>query len=274
MQQNLNDINDEEIKKFLSKLNKFKVLKKEEEYEILEKAQKGCKVNRDKITRHNLRLVVSIAKRYVNKNIPFLDLIQEGVAGLIRSIDRFDLSTGNKFSTFATFWIRQAITKSLSDKSRAVRVPTHMGETVNKFKKFYALANKGLERNPTDEEVMMALGITRDKLELIKESLAGVYSLDEKISVSDDSTTYLVDTLEARENSDEVTERNEEVKEAMSVLDPIEYEIVCRKLGFWGDPQNDFRVSDAMKIRRKEISLIYTKALEKIKQELLSNIDE
>lgn len=274
MQQNLNDINDEEIKKFLSKLNKFKVLKKDEEYEILEKAQQGCKVNRDKITRHNLRLVVSIAKRYVNKNIPFLDLIQEGVTGLIKSIDRFDLSSGNKFSTFATFWIKQAITKSLSDKARAVRVPTHMGETVNKFKKFYAMTNKGLERNPTDEEVMMALGVTRDKLELIKESLAGVYSLDEKVSVSDDSTTYVVDTLEAQIKSDETLERNSEIKEAMKILNPTEYEIICRKLGFWGDPQNDFRISDAMKMRRKEISTIYIKALEKLKNEMLSNIDD
>ena len=249
----LNEVNDEEIKIFLGKLNKYKVLSKEVEYDYLRKYQAGDMHYKDLLIKHNLRLVVSIAKKHVNKGVSFLDLIQEGTTGLIKSLDKFDLSTNNKFSTYSTFWIRQVISRALTDKARSIRIPNHMVDTMNKFKKLYANLSKQLERTPTDQELMLGLGINKDKLDLVKEGLTTIDSLDEFVSTKDSSTTTLVETLEAVEEiAEEDLDRRRSVNLALAKL-PVELaEPLKWKFGYYTEGLSDTKIAAELKITRKE----------------------
>ena len=134
----INDVGveDDMVKSYLKEIGKIPLLSVEEEQELAKKVKTGSKYAKDKLVESNLRLVVSIAKRYVNRGIPFLDLIQEGNMGLIKGVEKFDVDKGYKFSTYATWWIRQAVTRALVDQSRVIRIPVHMTEMINKLSKY------------------------------------------------------------------------------------------------------------------------------------------
>ncbi len=250
----LNEVNDEEIKSFLAKLNKYKVLSKEVEYDYLRRYQQGDLECKDKLIKHNLRLVVSIAKKHVGKGVSFLDLVQEGTTGLIKALDKFDLSTNNKFSTYSTFWIRQVISRALTDKARAIRIPNHMVDTMNKFKKLYANLSKQLERVPTDHELMIGLGVSKDKLDLVKESLTTIDSLDDFASTNDSSNTTVVETLEYKHKvSEEDQAKYDSVNLALEKIPAHLAEALRWKFGYYDEGLSDTKIATALGITRKEL---------------------
>ena len=165
-------INDP-VRMYLKEIGRISLLSLEEELELSKRIEEGDEEAKALLAESNLRLVVSIAKRYVGRNLSFLDLIQEGNIGLMKAVDKFDSSKGYKFSTYATWWIRQAITRAIADQAKTIRVPVHMVETINKLKRVQRQLTLDLDREPTEEEIAQKLGITEDKVrEIIKISLS------------------------------------------------------------------------------------------------------
>jgi RNA polymerase primary sigma factor len=161
---------DDSIRLYLREIGRIPLLKAEEEIDLARRIANGGYdgiVAKRQLVQANLRLVVSIAKKYLNRGLPFLDLIQEGNLGLIRAAEKFDPDRGYKFSTYATWWIRQGITRALADKSRTIRVPVHMVETINKFKKITRELSQGLNRRPTEHELAAAMDVSVQKVKEI-----------------------------------------------------------------------------------------------------------
>lgn len=157
---------------YLKEIGKISLLSLDEELELSKRIDEGDEEAKAILAESNLRLVVSIAKRYVGRNLSFLDLIQEGNIGLMKAVDKFDSSKGYRFSTYATWWIRQAITRAIADQAKTIRVPVHMVETINKLKRVQRQMTLELDREPTEEELAKALNTTEDKVrEIIKISL-------------------------------------------------------------------------------------------------------
>ena len=156
-------INDP-VRMYLKEIGRINLLTSDEEYEYALRAEEGDEYAKQMLAESNLRLVVSIAKRYVGRGMLFLDLIQEGNIGLMKAVDKFDPSKGYKFSTYATWWIRQAITRAIADQARTIRVPVHMVETINKLARTQRQLTQELNREPTEEELAKKLGITIDKV--------------------------------------------------------------------------------------------------------------
>lgn len=177
---------DDCVKAFMQEIGKHSLLKRPQELELAENIANGFKIRSSKLKlfRSNLRLVVSVAKRYLNKGLDMEDLIQEGCIGLSRAIDKYDHTRGFKFSTFATWWVRQGITRALADKSKNIRIPVHMVGLISKYKKLCKEVESKLDRTITEKEILMSLEIDRDKLNLLKQSIATNASLDEIVSSS------------------------------------------------------------------------------------------
>ncbi|MDA1352858.1 MAG: RNA polymerase sigma factor RpoD [bacterium] len=160
---------EDAVKMYLKEIGRVKLLNKEEEHDLSRRMGEGCIVSKNKLAISNLRLVVSIAKKYTGRGILFLDLIQEGNLGLIRAVEKFDYTKGYKFSTYATWWIRQAITRAIADQARTIRIPVHMVETINKLRKVSRRLLQEFSRKPTEEEISQESGIPVDKVkEIIK----------------------------------------------------------------------------------------------------------
>ena len=179
-------INDP-VRMYLKEIGRINLLTSDEEFEYAKRAEEGDEEAKRMLAESNLRLVVSIAKRYVGRGMLFLDLIQEGNIGLMKAVDKFDPTKGYKFSTYATWWIRQAITRAIADQARTIRVPVHMVETINKLARVQRQLTQDLNREPTDEEIAKKLGITVEKvLEVYKISQDPV-SLETPIGEEEDS---------------------------------------------------------------------------------------
>jgi len=162
---------EDTVKMYLKEIGRVNLLTKTDEYTLSKKMSEGCLKSKNKLTVSNLRLVVSIAKKYTGRGILFLDLIQEGNLGLIRAVEKFDYTKGYKFSTYATWWIRQAITRAIADQARTIRIPVHMVETINKLRKVSRKLLQELSRKPSDAEISAESGIPIDKVkEIIKVS--------------------------------------------------------------------------------------------------------
>src|SRR3989338_3043682 len=181
---------DDSIRLYLREIGRIQLLRGEEEIALARRIAKGGYdgiVAKRQLVQANLRLVVSIAKKYLNRGLPFLDLIQEGNLGLIRAAEKFDPERGYKFSTYATWWIRQGITRALADKSRTIRVPVHMVETINKFKKITRELSQGLNRRPTEHELAAAMDVSVQKVKEIVSANRTPVSLETPLGKEEDS---------------------------------------------------------------------------------------
>ena len=260
---------DDPVKLYLKDIGNYPLLSAEEEAELAQRAADGDREAKKRLEEANLRLVVSIAKKYVGRGMQFLDLIQEGNIGLIRAVDKFDYSKGFKLSTYATWWIRQAITRAIADHSRNIRLPVHMVETHNKIKKAANLILSQTNREPTHEEIAEMIGITPEKVREVIRFSQDTLSLETPIGEEEDS--HLGDFLPddnapAPEESASNTLLKEQLNEVLDTL--TESEAMVLKLRF-GLEDNKARtleeVGERFDVTRERIRQIEAKALRKLR---------
>ena len=185
--ENVDAFADDSVRLYLREIGKIPLLTPEEEADLAQRIVKGDKKAKDKMVESNMRLVVSIAKRYVGRGMLFLDLIQEGNLGLIKAVEKFDYRKGYKFSTYATWWIRQAITRAIADQARTIRIPVHMVETINKLVRVQRQLLQDLGREPTPEEIGEAMGIAAERVREIQKISQEPVSLETPIGEEEDS---------------------------------------------------------------------------------------
>lgn len=269
---NLGDIYDDSIQMYLREIGKTPLLKGAEEIELAKRIAKGDVAARKKLIEANLRLVVSIAKKYMGRNLGLLDLIQEGNLGLFRAVEKFDWRKGYKFSTYATWWIRQAITRALADQSRTIRIPVHMVETLNKYAQAERQLVQDLGREPLPEEIAAEMGIEVEKVYQLKKISQETVSIDTPVGDSDEEDSYLGDFIE---DPDSVTPQEtagrqllkEYVQEVMRDLDPREQKILKMRFGLEDGVTHTLEeVGKEFGVTRERIRQIEAKALERIKE--------
>lgn len=270
----LGDIYDDSIQMYLREIGKVPLLTGEEEIDLAKRIGKGDVAARKKLTEANLRLVVSIAKKYMGRNLGLLDLIQEGNLGLFRAVDKFDWRKGYKFSTYATWWIRQAITRALADQSRTIRIPVHMVETLNKYAQAERQLVQDLGREPLPEEIAAEMGIDVAKVYHLKKISQETVSIDSPVGDDDSSDTesslgdFIVD--EDTTMPQEVAGRQilrEYVQEILRDLDPREQKILKMRFGLEDGVTHTLEeVGEEFGVTRERIRQIEAKALERIKE--------
>ena len=218
---------EDSVKQYLKEIGKYPLLTAKQEQELAKKSKENDKYAAKKLAEHNLRLVVSIAKKYVGRGLNFLDLIQEGNLGLLKAVERFDVDKGYRFSTYATWWIRQAITRGIIDSSRTIRLPVHSSEMVNKYKKFVRDYEDNYEHKPSDEEIMAYLDVSIENLKEIKKASNDKVSLETPIGEEDDSQLGdfisdedAIDPIEVLEEND-LKERMKEVVDSLSAREQL-----------------------------------------------------
>ena len=264
------DINiNDPVRMYLKEIGRISLLSPEEELDLSERVAHGDEEAKNRLAESNLRLVVSIAKRYVGRGLLFLDLIQEGNIGLMKAVDKFDSDKGYKFSTYATWWIRQAITRALADQARTIRVPVHMVETINKMSRIQRQLTLELNREPSEEELAKKMGISIDKVrEVIKISQEPV-SLETPIGEEDDS--HLGDFIKDESSmSPEEYATNEilkeEIKSVLMTLQVREQEVLELRFGLVdGTCHTLEEVGKKFNVTRERIRQIEAKALRKLR---------
>ncbi len=270
----LGDIYDDSIQMYLREIGKVPLLKSEEEIDLAKRILKGDEGARKRLTEANLRLVVSIAKKYMGRNLGLLDLIQEGNLGLFRAVEKFDWTKGFKFSTYATWWIRQAITRALADQSRTIRIPVHMVETLNKYAQAERSLVQDLGREPLPEEIAAEMGIDVEKVYHLKKISQETVSIDAPVGDDgpDDEGSYLQDFIEDedRPKPTEMAGRQllkEYVHNILKDLDPREQKILKMRFGLEDGVTHTLEeVGEEFGVTRERIRQIEAKALERIKE--------
>lgn len=261
-------INDP-VRMYLKEIGRISLLSLDEELEISRRVTEGDEEAKRILAESNLRLVVSIAKRYVGRNLSFLDLIQEGNIGLMKSVDKFDASKGFKFSTYATWWIRQSITRAIADQAKTIRVPVHMVETINKLKRIQRQLTLELNREPTEEELAAKMGVTIDKIKEIFRISLEPLSLETPVGEEEDS--HLGDFVPDESNmSPEEYAINKVLKDEISqvLLTLNEREEAVLKLRFGledGRCRTLEEVGNHFNVTRERIRQIEAKALRKLR---------
>ena len=258
------NINDP-VRMYLKEIGRISLLTPEEEMELSVRVAEGDEEAKNKLAESNLRLVVSIAKRYVGRGLLFLDLIQEGNIGLMKAVDKFDYDKGYKFSTYATWWIRQAITRALADQARTIRVPVHMVETINKMARIQRQLTLELNREPSEEELAEKMGITVEKVrEVIKISQDPV-SLETPIGEEDDSHLGdFVKDINAMTPEEYATNEilKEEIKAVLETLQEREQEVLELRFGLIDGTSHTLEeVGKRFNVTRERIRQIEAKAL-------------
>lgn len=267
----LGDIYDDSIQMYLREIGKVPLLKGPEEIELAKKIDKGDVVARKKLTEANLRLVVSIAKKYMGRNLGLLDLIQEGNIGLFRAVEKFDWKKGYKFSTYATWWIRQAITRALADQSRTIRIPVHMVETLNKYAQAERSLVQDLGREPLPEEIAAEMGIEVEKVYHLKKISQETVSIDSPVGEDDGEDSSLGDFIVDEETTkpNEVAGRQilkEYVGNILKDLDPREQKILKMRFGLEDGVTHTLEeVGEEFGVTRERIRQIESKALERMR---------
>lgn len=261
-------INDP-VRMYLKEIGKISLLSSDEELALSKRVEEGDEEAKRILAESNLRLVVSIAKRYVGRNLSFLDLIQEGNIGLMKAVDKFDASKGYKFSTYATWWIRQAITRAIADQAKTIRVPVHMVETINKLKRIQRQMTLELNREPTEEELAKKMGTTEEKVREIFKISQDPLSLETPIGEEDDS--HLGDFLkdESSMSPEEYTINEvlkDEIEEVLCTLTPREEEVLKLRFGLKGGTCHTLEeVGNMFGVTRERIRQIEAKALRKLR---------
>ena len=261
-------INDP-VRMYLKEIGQIKLLQLDEELVLAERISKGDQEAKDILAEANLRLVVSIAKRYVGRGMLFLDLIQEGNIGLIKAVEKFDVSKGYKFSTYATWWIRQAITRAIADQARTIRVPVHMVETINKLARVQRQMTLELNREPTEEELAKKINLPVDKIREIYKISQDPVSLETPIGEEDDS--HLGDFIKDERNmGPEEYATNEllkdEISEVLLTLTEREEKVIRLRFGLEdGKSRTLEEVGQMFGVTRERIRQIEAKALRKLR---------
>ena len=261
-------VNDN-VRMYLKEIGKISLLSLEEEQELSKRVAEGDEKAKNILAESNLRLVVSIAKRYVGRGLLFLDLIQEGNIGLMKAVEKFDYGKGYKFSTYATWWIRQAITRALADQARTIRVPVHMVETINKMARIERQMTLELNREPTDQELSKKMGLSVEKIAEIRKISQDPVSLETPIGEEDDS--HLGDFLaDERTMSPEDFATYEilkdELRQVLDTLTTREKEVLELRFGlFDGSSHTLEEVGKKFKVTRERIRQIEAKALRKLR---------
>lgn len=264
---------EDSIKLYLKEIGRIPLLTAEQEIKLAREIEKGGPKGEEakrKLVQANLRLVVSIAKKYLNRGLSFLDLIQEGNLGLIRAAEKFDHEKGYKFSTYATWWIRQGITRSLADKSRTIRVPVHMVETINRYKRVSRQLSLELNRKPTDYELAQCLGVNQKKLKEIMNANKTPVSLETPLGKEEDSTLsdFIADDNGCRPDVSS-TERmlKAHIKELLVDLLPREAEVLKLRYGLEdGQARTLEQVGRIFNITRERVRQIEFKAMKKLRE--------
>jgi RNA polymerase primary sigma factor len=271
--QYFDDISDDSVRLHLREIGKIPLLSAEEELALAQRVVAGEKRAKDKMAEANMRLVVSIAKRYSGRGLDFLDLIQEGHTGLLRAVEKFDPDKGFKFSTYATWWIRQAITRAIADQARTIRIPVHMVETINKLLRTQRRMTQELNREPTIEELAKELEMEPEKVEYVMKIKQDISSLDAGVGRDgEDEDSVLGDFIEDEDSATpEESASNQLLKEqvqgVLSALSEREQKIIKMRFGLENGKSHTLEeVGQEFAVTRERIRQIEAKALAKLRK--------
>jgi RNA polymerase primary sigma factor len=268
------DVSDDSVRLYLREIGKIPLLNAEEELALAQRVVAGEKKAKDKMAEANMRLVVSIAKRYSGRGLDFLDLIQEGNTGLLRAVEKFDPDKGFKFSTYATWWIRQAITRAIADQARTIRIPVHMVETINKLLRTQRRMTQELNREPTIEELAKELEMEPEKVEYVIKIKQDITSLDAGVGRDgdEDGESVLGDFIEDEdgttpEESAASQLLKEQVQSVLSTLSDREQKIIKMRFGLDNGKSHTLEeVGQEFAVTRERIRQIEAKALAKLRK--------
>ena len=271
--ENVDQFADDSVRLYLREIGKIPLLSNEEEVDLAYRIVKGEKKAKDKMVEANMRLVVSIAKRYSGRGLDFLDLIQEGNTGLLRAVEKFDPDKGFKFSTYATWWIRQAITRAIADQARTIRIPVHMVETINKVLRATRKLTNELNREPTVEEIAKEMGMEPEKVDYVMKIKQDIASLDATVGRDgDDEDSVLGDFIEdegrvSPEDAAAAQMLKEQIAEILSSLSEREQKVVKLRFGIGGGrPHTLEEVGAEFSVTRERNRQIEAKALSKLRK--------
>ena len=271
--ENVDQFADDSVRLYLREIGKIPLLSNEEETDLAYRIVKGEKKAKDKMVEANMRLVVSIAKRYSGRGLDFLDLIQEGNTGLLRAVEKFDPDKGFKFSTYATWWIRQAITRAIADQARTIRIPVHMVETINKVLRATRKLTNELNREPTTEEVAKEMGMEPDKVDYVMKIKQDIASLDAAVGHDgEDEDSVLGDFIEdegrvSPEDAAAAQMLKEQIAEILGSLSEREQKVIKLRFGIGGGrPHTLEEVGAEFAVTRERIRQIEAKALSKLRK--------
>ena len=260
---------DDPVRMYLKEIGQIKLLSAEEEVELAKRVSEGDQEAKNKLTEANLRLVVSIAKKYSGRGLHILDLIQEGNTGLIRAVDKFDWTKGNKFSTYATWWIRQAITRAIADQARTIRVPVHMGEVINKATRCNRKLVQELGREPTVEEIAAELNLPVEKIIEANRTAADTLSLDTPVGDEEDTSIGSFVEDERTPGPADATSNAllaEALKEILDTLTEREADVLRMRFGMYdGRTHTLEEVGQIFGVTRERIRQIENKAIRKLR---------
>ena len=254
---------------YLKEIGRGRLLTKEEEVQLAKQIAKGSQEARRRMTEANLRLVVSIAKKYQNRGMPLLDLIQEGNLGLMRAVEKFDHRRGYKFSTYATWWIRQAVLRAIGDQARTIRLPLHMGDRLNKMMRVTQRLTEGLGRVPTDEELGEELAMTKLEVEGLRKLAWDAVSLETPISdESDTELGHLLEDENAESPADAASDADmrRQLDDVLQTLDPRERRVVQLRFGLVDGHQRSLdEVARRLGVKREQVRKMERTALDKLR---------
>ena len=260
---------DDPVRMYLKEIGQIKLLSAEEEVELAKRVSEGDQTAKNKLTEANLRLVVSIAKKYSGRGLHILDLIQEGNTGLIRAVDKFDWTKGNKFSTYATWWIRQAITRAIADQARTIRVPVHMVEVINKATRCNRKLVQELGREPTVEEIAKELNLPVEKIIEANRTAADTLSLDTPVGDEEDTSIGSFVEDERTPGPADATSNAllaEALKEILDTLTDREADVLRMRFGMYdGRTHTLEEVGQIFGVTRERIRQIENKAIRKLR---------